>query len=82
MQAPGFFVDEMLRGPFKKLKHQHTFRSIGNFTIMTDEFEFQSPFGIIGMLVDKLFLTNYMTLVLKLRNNTIKHIAESKTGQG
>ena len=44
---------------------------------MTDIFEFQSPFGIIGKLFNKLILTNYLRKLLIDRNNVIKEFAET-----
>ncbi len=44
---------------------------------MEDVFTFQSPFGIIGKIVNKLFLTGYMTKLLKERNRVIKDYAET-----
>ena len=44
---------------------------------MTDYFEYVSPFGSIGKLVDFLFLKTYMTNLLDKRNQTIKEFAES-----
>jgi hypothetical protein len=44
---------------------------------MIDKFYFSSPFGILGKLVNKLFLKTYMTRLLERRNSEIKKIAES-----
>ena len=48
MKFPEYFVDEMISGPFKKLRHQHLFKAIGTQTHMTDVFEFTAPAGILG----------------------------------
>lgn len=76
-ENPNFFVDEMQSGIFKSFKHQHLFSEEQNETVMTDIFEYQSPFGILGKLADKLFLKMYMTQLLEKRNQTIKVFAES-----
>lgn len=74
------FTDEQLHGPFKKLKHRHIFQYDGeNATRMIDEFEFISPFGIIGKLTDRYLLKPYLTKLLKERNVTIKQAAENNT---
>jgi len=36
IQAPDYFVDEQVKGPFKKLKHTHQFRLENRHTLMTD----------------------------------------------
>ena len=75
--SPNSFTDEMEKGAFKWFKHKHIFKEIDNGTIMIDIFEYESPFGIIGELADKLFLKSYMSNLLKKRNETIKEFAET-----
>jgi len=77
-ERPAYFVSEMLSGPFKRIYHQHYFKAEGSSTIMTDHFDFESPLGILGKLVDRLILRNYMKNLLLKRNETIKTIAESE----
>ncbi|MBA4197037.1 MAG: cell division protein [Chitinophaga sp.] len=72
-----FFKDEMVKGDFKLMKHNHHFKSIeANITEMKDEFYFESPFGLFGKIFNTLFLTNYMKNLLQKRNEVIKRIAE------
>lgn len=78
MQKPDHFTDVMLQGAFRSMKHQHLFRQEGKNTIMTDIFEFKSPFGIIGKIFNVLFLRNYMKKFLLERNRLIKSTAESE----
>ena len=77
MQKPYQFTDIMLKGTFKSLKHQHVFSQNGENTIMTDIFEFESPFGMIGKLFNMFFLKNYMKNFLLERNKLIKTTAET-----
>jgi ligand-binding SRPBCC domain-containing protein len=77
MEKPQQFTDIMLKGTFKSFKHQHIFTQEGKNTIMTDILEFESPFGIIGKVFNKLFLKNYLIKFLLERNNLIKTTAES-----
>jgi len=76
MEYPTLFVDEMVKGPFKILHHQHQFKIIDSQTEMTDIFEFQAPFGLLGRLVEKIFLKNYMLKLIEKRNKVIKFQAE------
>lgn len=76
MQAPTTFVDEMVRGAFKSFQHRHSFTAVPGGTMMTDDFTFQSPLGILGHLVNKLILTRYMTQILITRNHHLKSVAE------
>ena len=74
---PYFFVDEMVHGAFKSLRHEHHFLSSEVATGMTDILYYEAPFGILGKIVDLLFLKKYMTSLLEKRNETIKDYAES-----
>ena len=72
-----YFADEMVTGAFKKFKHEHHFTELNAGTLMTDFFDYESPFGILGKLADKLFLEKYMTNLLTERNRIVKEFAES-----
>ncbi len=76
-KRPQYFVDEMLSGIFKRLRHEHIFNPEGEKTIMIDVFEYVSPLGLIGKFADLIFLRGYMKLLLNRRNEVIKDYAES-----
>jgi ligand-binding SRPBCC domain-containing protein len=76
-KSPILFVDEQTNGPFKKMRHQHHFVANGENTEMQDEFYFESPFGIIGRLVNFLFLEKYMLHLLRERNRFMKEVLEN-----
>src|SRR5579871_2045991 len=78
MDAPLSFTDEMVDGDFKSLRHEHHFKQIDNGTLLIDIFSFETPYGGLGKIVDRLFLTRYMRSLLELRNRTIKEYAESE----
>ena len=73
---PRYFIDEMIKGPFKYLRHQHIFEKTPDGTLMTDLFDFQSPLGILGTMADKLILKRYLSRLLTKRNELIKTTAE------
>ena len=50
---PLHFTDEMISGPFKRLRHQHIFEKITEGTMMSDQFDFESPLGILGTLANQ-----------------------------
>ncbi len=76
-EYPTFFVDEMVNGAFKRFRHEHKFIQQGEITVMTDTFDFDSPFGFFGVLANKFFLTKYLTGFLIQRNRMIKDFAEN-----
>jgi ligand-binding SRPBCC domain-containing protein len=75
---PYYFIDEQIDGIFKSIYHEHKFEQLGNKVIMTDIFEFHSPFGIFGQVFNKLILTHYLRQFLSDRNSVIKEFAETE----
>ena len=73
---PRRFVDEMIKDSFKSFKHIHEFLFVENGTLMRDTLIWESPFGILGKIVDKLFLESHLTLLVTTRNTKLKKIAE------
>jgi ligand-binding SRPBCC domain-containing protein len=78
MTPPLSFTDEMVQGDFKSLRHEHHFKQIGNGTLLIDLFTFESPYGGLGRLAERLFLTRYLKNLLEARNKVIKEYAESE----
>jgi ligand-binding SRPBCC domain-containing protein len=72
-----FHFREQLKGVFKYIIHDHDFETRGEHVIMKDIFRFQSPFGYIGRIFDKLILTAYLKKLLLKRNAVIKEYAET-----
>ena len=73
---PYRFVDEMLKGAFKSLRHIHEFSPEGLGTMMKDTLIWTSPLGVLGKVADKLFLEAHMRQFLVARNAHLKQIAE------
>lgn len=78
---PAYFRDSMIRGAFRRFDHDHFFSESGGVTLMRDVFDFDSPFGILGWLANRLFLTRYMRHLLVTRNAAIKSAAETNDWQ-
>ncbi|MFD0893039.1 SRPBCC family protein [Luteolibacter ambystomatis] len=79
---PHHFRDEMLRGPFRKMEHDHVFELQGSTTLMHDTFRFASPLGPFGgRLVDRALLKPHLLALLEERNGWIKRMAESEEGE-
>lgn len=78
-EFPNRFTDEMVSGAFKQFKHEHIFTEEKGITIMTDVFDYTSPYGILGSVADALFLKRYMTNLLVERNRIVKEYAEDKS---
>lgn len=76
MEAPRYFVDEMISGKFKSFRHEHYFEERNGTTFMTDNLRYETPYSILGWLFDKATLAKYMRNFLQKRNAVIKSLAE------
>lgn len=74
---PAHFRDSMLEGAFARFDHDHFFEAEGDTCVMRDVFDFSSPLGPLGHLVDRLYLDGYMRRFLLERNELVKAVAES-----
>ena len=76
-EAPAFFCDVMTAGMFKSFRHEHHFTEVAGETVMQDVLQFSAPFGLLGILIEKLVLRDYLEGVLRERNAMVKRVAES-----
>jgi ligand-binding SRPBCC domain-containing protein len=76
-ESPRYFRDEMTKGRFKNFVHDHFFEPTQAGTRMTDLVEFQSPWGFLGKVVDRLVLARYIGKLIQARNQFIRLEAEN-----
>jgi ligand-binding SRPBCC domain-containing protein len=76
-EPPSHFRDSLVRGAFRRFDHDHFFSEHGDITLMRDVFDYDSPFGVLGRIADRLFLKRYMKQLLVSRNAVIKVAAET-----
>ena len=74
---PTYFVDEMEEGRFKSFKHEHFFQTEKNYTVMIDRLDYETPYGFLGIIFDKIILKKYLTNFIKTRNEILKNLAEN-----
>ncbi|MGJ9413996.1 SRPBCC family protein [Aeromicrobium sp. CF4.19] len=70
------FVDEQVRGPFRRFRHEHVFDATDNGTVMTDRIDFDAPLGPIGDLTERLLLRRHMHDLIVTRNAHLAAPAE------
>ena len=78
LKRPEVFVDEQVRGAFKRLRHIHEFHDRDGGTLMRDVLEWEAPFGWIA---DPLFLARHMRWFVTTKQQRLKEILEEKGGQ-
>ena len=64
-----FFVDEQRMGPYKIWHHEHLFIEKNNGVLMVDIISYKLPFGILGRLVNYLFIKNQLSTIFNYRFN-------------
>jgi ligand-binding SRPBCC domain-containing protein len=75
---PHHFRDTMIRGPLRRLDHDHYFMPEGSAaTLMRDVFNYAGPGLIVGRLAEILLLTRHFRNFLKVRNRELKVLAET-----
>lgn len=72
MEAPDYFVDEQVKGPFRRFRHVHEFSEVAQGTTMVDRIEFTAPFGPVGRMFERLVLARYLRALIETRN---RHLA-------
>ena len=73
---PWRFVDVMVKGSFKSFVHIHEFEPRDGGTLMRDTLIWESPFGILGNLADKLIIRGHLTKLVSERNARLRALAE------
>lgn len=77
-ERPVRFVDEMVKGVFHEIWHEHEFLpQADGGTLVRERFVYRAPLGWLGRLTEVLFLTRYMRRLLEVRNRYIKWVAEN-----
>lgn len=76
MRPSYYFSEQMVKGAFKSMYHEHHFTPTANGTEVTDVFYYDTPFGIFGKLFDGILLERHMSKFLEDRNNLIESAAE------
>jgi ligand-binding SRPBCC domain-containing protein len=74
---PHRFQDTMVRGAFAHFVHDHVFVVTPSGTQMIDVLDYAAPWGPLGRLAEKLFLTVYLARFLLQRAQVLKRLAES-----
>jgi ligand-binding SRPBCC domain-containing protein len=76
VDRPHRFVDEMVEGIFRRLRHVHEFHAHDGGTLMRDLLDWEAPLGPLGRLADGLFLERHMRWFVATKQKHLKEIAE------
>ena len=66
------FADLQENGPYRFWWHEHTFQADGRRTIMEDRVYYTPPFGLVGRLVNRLFIRSALRKIFQYRGDVIR----------
>jgi len=72
-------VDEQREGPFKKWVHFHHFEVHEQGTLMTDRIEFETPGGLIGLVMTETLVKRELEETFTYRKQRFAELLESKS---
>ncbi|MGA7617150.1 MAG: SRPBCC family protein [Thermoanaerobaculia bacterium] len=78
MRRPVVFVDEMVHGAFRTMRHIHAFERSGEGTLMRDTLEWEAPLGFLGRLADHLFLRRHLESFVRRKQDALRRLAEKE----
>ena len=78
---PGMFREVMTRGLFKSFSHTYRLSIDGQHTVLEDQFEFASPLGVLGQVIDRYVLLKPMRRAQTERLEAIKSALESGSAE-
>lgn len=78
LKKPSSFVQEQVKGDLGHFKHEHYFKTVQNGTLLIDMIDFDGPRDVLGKLIGKIYLKNYLVQFLEKRNKLIQQYAESE----
>ena len=75
---PHYFVDEQVKGPYKKWVHEHIFEDSNGKTIVQDKVSYQVPGGILEPLIHRLFVEQDLVKIFDFRAKVLAEIWDKK----
>lgn len=68
------FIDEQLKGPYKKWVHLHEFKKHRSGTLIRDKVVYKVPFGSLGRLIAGKYVRRDVKTIFNHRNKVIRDI--------
>jgi ligand-binding SRPBCC domain-containing protein len=76
LERPRYFVDELVKSTFRRLRHVHEFEPRDGGTLMRDTLDWVSPFGLLGRIADQLAVERHMRRFVATKQRALKAMAE------
>ena len=75
-----FFCDEQRRGPFKYFRHCHRIREERNGTVVSDNVEYELPFGVLGDVANRVIMKRQIRSLFRHRQKMLPILLEQCSG--
>lgn len=69
---PFGFVDEQIKGPYARWRHEHSFVEQNSQTLMRDRIEYALPFGILGRWIHRWVVRRDLEKIFSYRAQKIE----------
>jgi ligand-binding SRPBCC domain-containing protein len=69
-----YFIDEQRFGPYAFWHHKHFFKPIHNGVLLIDHLHYALPFGILGRIVNALFIQKKVKAIFEYRTQILNQI--------
>ena len=73
-EPPHRFVDEQVRGPYRRWVHEHTFRPQGGGTLVTDHVAYRVPGWVLEPLVHRLLVGPDLRTIFAYRRERLTEL--------
>jgi ligand-binding SRPBCC domain-containing protein len=77
LDRPRWFADEMRRGAFGWLRHEHEFEPADGGTLMRDRLDWRVPGGPFGAVIGRLLVTPHMRWFMLTKQTNLKRYVEA-----
>lgn len=74
-----YFIDEQRFGPYAFWHHRHSFKEMGDKTLMADDLHYGLPLGIIGTMVNSLMVHSRINEIFDYRRDALEKMFNQKT---
>ena len=74
VEPPARFVDVQLAGPYRRWRHEHSFREIPGGTLIADAVDYELPLGALGTLAHALFVRRTLEHIFDYRRTRVAEL--------
>ena len=67
-----YFIDQQLKGPYSMWHHKHEFKQKEEYVEIIDTINYVIPFGVIGRLINFLFIRKDLDKIFNYRKEVIE----------